>query len=174
MRVSTPSVRAPRMHLPPVITHKAREPHPAWRVVDGDITMANLSPDDQMDEDTVEQELLGLLAAQRHTSNSVVEASQPVQLRSGYPAHSMPQRPVSPPTCTRRRARFRHRSPCPPILRTRARPCSSTLARPFSSFPFAAPTEPKGGWAGCTQPQPSYAPMPMYGAPGVAYAPPQL
>lgn len=37
---------------------------------------------------------------------------------------------------------------------------------------LAAPADFNGGWAGWTQPRPFYAPMPMYGPPGVVCAPP--
>jgi len=176
MRVSTPSVRAPRPRLPPVSPPKAREPHPAWRVVGGGITMANLRTEDQMDEDAVEQELLGAPAAEQQPASPVVEAPQPVQPHSGYPAYAVPQHPVyaayaypspgpvSPPQPM-------YTSPAYPTTPVQQYPGSPVQQFPMQPQAFAAPAD-VNGWSGWTQPQPFYAPMPMYGHPSVVYAPP--
>jgi len=43
---------------------------------------------------------------------------------------------------------------------------------PAQQFPFAAPADPDNGWVGWSQPQPLYAPMPIYGPPDFVYLPP--
>ena len=87
MRVPTPSVRAPRPRLPSITPLKVREPHSAWRVVGGGITVAKLRTEDQMDEDAVEQEPLGVPATEQQPSSSVVEAPQPDRPHSGFLAY---------------------------------------------------------------------------------------
>ena len=80
MHVSSSSVCASRPYLPPVSPPKAHELHPAWRIVSGGITMANLRNEDWMDDD--EQAPLGAPQQSRRRRASSSEPRSPFSLTS--------------------------------------------------------------------------------------------
>ncbi|KAH7102568.1 hypothetical protein BKA62DRAFT_95697 [Auriculariales sp. MPI-PUGE-AT-0066] len=162
------SLAAVRPRLPAPVASKVREPHPAWRVVGGGVTLANFKTEDQMDEDAVEQELLGLPAAPTPQPQPQQLAPAPgpssptgYEAHNGYPAYALPTHAVY----------HAYAYPSPVAYQAPATPQPVPVqyvpagpGSPGGAYPGAEPAW--GGWTMVegAQPMPYYA-VPMYSPP---------